>query len=364
MSIDINFTLHYPGFTLNADFVIPSSGVTAIFGTSGSGKTTLLRAIAGLESIPGATVLFDDDVWQNNKTFVPTWKRPLGYVFQEASLFPHLSVIKNLNFALKRSQKNPPASIFSSSNLSIQMPDIIDLLGIGHLLQRKPDTLSGGERQRVAIARALLTQPRVLMMDEPLASLDHARKQEILPYLETLHNTLKIPILYVSHSPEEVARLADHLVVLEKGQVLASGPLCDTLSRVDLPVKLSDEPSVIIKGHVSLMDPEWNLALVDFIDGTFWVRDTGLSIGQSVRLRILARDVSLSLSANPDASFLNSLQAVVCDIGEDAHPALCLTRLRVGKTQLLSRLSRRSAHALQLSHNHKIWVQIKAVAAI
>lgn len=224
--IRAHFRMDWPGFSLNLDLNLPARGVTAIFGESGSGKTTLLRCVAGLERAQHGRLTIKGEVWQDEQTFLPVYKRPLGYVFQEASLFPHLSVLGNLRYGLTRSK----------TEQSVSLDQAVGLLGIGHLLDRKPDRLSGGERQRVGIARALAVSPRLLLMDEPLAALDMARKQEILPYLERLHDELEFPVLYVTHSPDEVARLADQLVVMENGRVLAHGPLAETLSRLDQPI--------------------------------------------------------------------------------------------------------------------------------
>lgn len=352
MSIAARFRLDYPGFTLDVDLALPATGVTALFGQSGSGKTTLLRAIAGLERVPGGRLVFDGEVWQDAAVFLPTHRRPIGYVFQEASLFPHLSVRGNLDYGIKR---RPASADFQGT---------IELLGIGHLLDRKPERLSGGERQRVAIARALLTQPRLLLMDEPLAALDLARKEEILPYLEQLHETLKIPILYVSHAPDEVARLADHLVVLDGGRALASGPLTETLARLDLPIRLGEDAGVVLDAVVAAHDAEWHLAGVDFPGGRLWVRDKGIETGRHVRVRILARDVSLARERVEGTSIVNAVAATVTAIGDDAHPALCLVRLDCGGQPLLARLTRRSAHALALAPGLPLWAQIKAVALI
>jgi molybdate transport system ATP-binding protein len=222
-AIHARFKLDYTGFTLDVDLDLPSHGVTALFGHSGSGKTTLLRAIAGLERVPGGYLAVNGEVWQDDEQgiFLPTHQRPLGYVFQEASLFAHLNVRRNLEYGLKR---------VPEQQRRVSLDKAIELLGIGHLQERMPNALSGGERQRVGIARALAVSPQLLLMDEPLAALDLKRKGEILPYLERLHDELDIPVLYVSHSPDEVARLADHLVLMENGQVLASGALTETLA--------------------------------------------------------------------------------------------------------------------------------------
>lgn len=350
--IEARFRLDYPGFALDVDLALPSSGVTALFGQSGSGKTTLLRAIAGLEHVPGGRLVVDGETWQDARMFLPTHRRPIGYVFQEASLFPHLTVRGNLDYGRRR---RPAETDFQGT---------VDLLGIGHLLDRKPERLSGGERQRVAIARALLTQPRLLLMDEPLAALDHARKEEILPYLEQLHETLKIPILYVSHAPDEVARLADHIVVLEKGRALASGPLTETLARLDLPIRLGEDAGVVLDAVVAEHDAEWHLAGVDFPGGRLWVRDKGIPTGHPVRVRVLARDVSLAHAKTEGSSIVNTLPATVVALGDDAHPALRLVRLDCGGQPLLARLTHRSAVHLGLAPGRPVWAQIKAVALV
>jgi molybdate transport system ATP-binding protein len=387
VSIDARFKLDYPGFALDVDLSLPSAGITALFGQSGSGKTTLLRAIAGLENVSDGRLLVDGETWQDDGFFLPTHARPIGYVFQEASLFPHLSVQGNLDYGVKRrpvAHRPASADIFSPPRSQDQLAaphggsgglgrpgadfsSIIDLLGIGHLLDRKPDRLSGGERQRVAIARALLRLPRLLLMDEPLAALDLARKEEILPYLEQLHETLKIPILYVSHAPDEVARLADHIVVLDAGRALASGPLTETLAWLDLPaitVRLGEDAGVVLDATIAAHDAEWRLARADFAGGSLWVRDKGLPIGRHVRVRILARDVSLAREQVLGTSIANSVPATVNAIGDDAHPALCLVRLDAGGAPLLARLTRRSAAALGLAPGLAVWAQIKAVALI
>jgi molybdate transport system ATP-binding protein len=353
--IQARFQLDWPGFSLDVDLALPERGVTALFGHSGSGKTTLLRCIAGLERAPQGRLVVHGDVWQDSGVWLPTHQRPLGYVFQEASLFDHLSVLSNLRYGLRRL---PGAG-------KQGLDQAIELLGIGHLLDRKPARLSGGERSRIGIARALALGPRLLLMDEPLAALDLARKQEILPYLERLHRELDIPVIYVSHAPDEVARLADHIVAMEAGRALASGPLAEVLSRVDLPIRLGEDAGVVLEGVVVERDPAWSLARVAFPGGSLWVRDGGQAQGTTVRIRILARDVSLALSPATDTSLLNSLPVVVDQLADDSHPALALCRLRVGtSSSLLARLTRRSADALGLQPGQAVWAQIKAVALI
>ncbi len=349
------FRQERPGFVLEADLEMPARGVTALFGPSGSGKTSLLRLIAGLERAAGGYLEVAGEVWQDDKTFLPTCKRPLGYVFQEASLFLHLSVRRNLEYGLKRV---PPQA------RRVALDQAVGLLDIGPLLERMPDRLSGGERQRVAIARALAVSPRLLLMDEPLAALDLARKQEILPFLERLHDELEIPILYVSHAPDEVARLADYLVVLERGRAVAQGPLTEILARLDLPIRLGEDAGVVLDAVVAERDAAWRLKRVSFAGGAFWVRDSGAPLGQPVRVRILARDVSLALESHAGTSILNILPARVEQIADDAHPAQALVRLDVGGSPLLARLTKRSVHALELAPGKAVWAQVKAVAVV
>ena len=349
------FRLDRSDFSLDVDLDLPGRGVTALFGPSGSGKTTLLRLIAGLERAQGGEISVNGQVWQDGTTFLPTHLRPLGYVFQEASLFPHLSIRRNLEYGMKR---------VDAAERKVSLDQAIDLLGIGHLLERKPDSLSGGERQRVGIARALAVSPRILLMDEPLAALDLARKGEILPYLEKLHDELEIPVLYVSHAPDEVARLADHIVVMDGGRAVASGPLTETLARLDLPIRLGEDAGVVLDGVVAERDSQWHLARVEFTGGGVWVRDGGHELGHHVRVRILARDVSLALTRHSGTSILNTLPAVVAQVADDAHPALALVRLNVGGSPLVARLTRRSAHALALASGQLLYAQIKAVALV
>ncbi|MBK6743472.1 MAG: molybdenum ABC transporter ATP-binding protein [Hydrogenophilales bacterium] len=355
--IHARFKLDRADFSLDVDLDLPARGVTALFGHSGSGKTTLLRCIAGLERVQGALNM-NGEIWQDATTFLPTHKRALGYVFQEASLFPHLSARGNLEYGMKRA---------TSKMDRAALDHVIDLLGIGPLLERRPDQLSGGERQRVAIARALAVKPRLLLMDEPLAALDLARKQEILPYLERLHEELEIPVLYVSHAPDEVARLADHIVVMQAGRAVANGPLTKTLARLDLPIHLGEDAGVVLDAVVSERDAQWQLARATFADNPaagVWVRDGGHAVGHPVRVRILARDVSLATTRHSGTSIQNILPGVVEMLADDTHPALALVRVDVGGAPLVARLTRRSAHDLGLKPGQIVYAQIKAVALI
>ena len=354
--IEAKLSLPRRGFTLDVSLRLPMRGVSALFGPSGCGKTTLLRALAGLERAAGRVAL-GDQVWQDDAAglFVPPHRRAIGYVIQEAALFPHLDVRRNLAYGLKRID---PAS------RRIALDQVVDLLGIGHLLERRPETLSGGERQRVAIARALATSPQLLLMDEPLAALDAQRKAEVLPYLDAMHEELGIPIVYVSHSIDEVARLADHLVILETGRVRADGPLPDMLARLDLPVALGDDAGVVLDAVIGARDATWHLARLD-VDGDtcrVWARDPGLPLGRRVRLRMLARDVSLARTPQTGTSIGNQLRGTIEAIADDDHPALALVRLRVGRVPVVARLTKRSASSLELAVGMPVWAQVKTVA--
>lgn len=348
------FQLDWPGFSLDVDLKLPGRGVTVLFGPSGSGKTTLLRCLGGLERAPQGRLTVNGEVWQDAGCWIPPYKRPLGYVFQEASLFTHLSVMGNLRYGMKR----------ISDAQRVSLDHAVELLGIGHLLDRSPGRLSGGERQRVAIARALLTSPRLLLMDEPLSALDYQRKQEILPYLERLQRELDIPIIYVSHAIEEVVRLADHLVLLDQGRVIAAGAPTDTLSRLDLPATFADEASVVLAAHVEQVDPRYHLAQLAFADGQLWLPAGRLTSGASTRVRIHARDVSITLSAHDDSSILNRLPAHIESFAPLADTGHMLIRCRVGTTPVIARITLRSFEALAIRTSQTVWLQIKAVSLV
>jgi len=344
-------------FALDVDLTLPGSGISVLFGPSGSGKTSVLRGVAGLERAAKGLVHIASAVWQDdqNGIFLPPWQRDLGYVFQEASLFEHLDVEKNLAFGLQRSGKPGGAQALQQA---------IELLGIGHLLRRQASQLSGGERQRVAIARALATQPRLLLLDEPLAALDLARRQEILPWLEKMRDELRIPMLYVTHAADELVRLADHLVVLEQGKVKATGAVSDVLSNIDNPAIVGDEAGVLLRGTVARRDAQWHLAEVVFEGGAVWVRDTGLATGDAVRLRVLARDVSLAIEDPQGSSIQNQMQGHIEAMVEDVHPSQALVRVRCGSVAILARVTRRALHTLGVAQGSPVWAQVKSVAVI
>lgn len=344
-------------FQLDVNLNLPGKGITAIFGASGSGKTTLLRCIAGLQAVDAGSITINGDTWHGSAMSLPAHQRAVGYVFQEASLFSHLTVEGNLQFAIKRAEKVQSV---------IDAEQVIALMGIDNLLARKPAQLSGGERQRVAIARALLINPQLLLMDEPLAALDAQRRAEILPYLERLHQEIAMPVLYVTHSLDEVTRLADYLVLLEQGRVLAQGELIEMLARTDLSFGAEQEVGAVLEGTITRRDDQWHLATVAFAGGELVVRDSqGLGeIGKSVRVRVLARDISLSLDEAQRSSILNRLPATIESITPTADPAMATLQLQVGENLLLARVSQKSVSELQLQPKQQVWAQIKSVAIL
>jgi molybdate transport system ATP-binding protein len=350
--IEADFTLTLPGFELETQLMLPIHGVTALFGPSGSGKSTLLRCLAGLSRPQRGRLVVNGAIWQDSKTFVPPHLRPVGMVFQDAALFPHLNVQQNLDFGARRSR-----------NKSAGTDNLIELLGIGHLLTRRTDTLSGGEKQRVAIARALFSAPQLLLLDEPLAALDAQRKAELLPYLEALHRQLDIPVVYVSHSPEEVARLADHIVQLGNGRIIGSGPAMEVFPRLELPFTQQEGVFTLLAGSVHAQDEQDHLTQVDIGGHLLWVRRIAKPVGSPVRLRLLARDISLALDADHESSILNSLYVEVTGM-EETEPGRMLIKLNLGGGTLLSRITTRSARALKLQLGQKVYAQIKGVAPL
>jgi molybdate transport system ATP-binding protein len=354
MTIAARFRIARDAFTLDVDLALPSRGVSAILGPSGSGKTTLLRAMAGLERTIEGSVTVDGHCWQDASRFVPPHRRAVGYVFQEPSLFPHLPARQNIEYGLKR---------VPVESRRIAVADVVAMLGIGPLLDRRPDQLSGGEQQRVAIARALASSPQVLLMDEPLASLDAARRGELMPWLESLHRDLEIPVLYVTHSAEEALRLGDHMVVLENGRVRAEGPPAELAARLDLPAGQEIDPPSVIAGIVRSVDGEFGLATVAFAGGAMIVPAQHLETGSGVRLLIRASDVSLTLDPPSRTSILNVLRGTVVEVA-DRSSAQVAVRIRIGQTDLVAKLTRKSAAMLQLARGIEVHVQIKSVAVL
>jgi len=351
----VNFDLHLKrdDFALTAKLELPSQGVTALFGRSGSGKTTLLRCIAGLEKSALGSLSFQGEVWQSANSFLPVHQRSIGYVFQEASLFPHLNVTGNLQYGFKR---------IPVEQRKLQPDEVIKLLGIESLLNRYPDELSGGQRQRVAIGRALLTSPKLLLMDEPMASLDATSKAEILPFLEKLRDQLRIPIIYVSHAIEEVTRLADHLVLLEQGKVIAQGELQSLLTDPSLPFIQTETASTVLRASVQKADTGDGLTELKLGQQPLYISKANLSEGQTTRVRVMARDVVLALTPPTETSLLNCLTASVLDIQPDPNPSQALVRIEVAGQVLLARVSKRSVERLKLKERQLIYALIKGVA--
>lgn len=359
LSIALNW--QRKSFSLDIDLVIPTTGVTAIYGASGSGKTTLLRCIAGLENIKGCELHFRDQAWQSSQRFVPTQQRAIGYVFQEASLFPHLTARANLAYALKRAH---PGKALAT------LEEVVELLGLESFLDQYPDQLSGGERQRVAIARALLINPKLLLMDEPLASLDHQRKQELLPYLERICRQYSVPIIYISHSLWEVSLLADHIVMMEAGRIIKSENFLQAINSPDFPLSQEENISSLLQCKVKEHNQQWGLTRFTLkgmeeseIEHSLWLQQCDLSPDQEVRLNVLASDVSLSLSHHEDTSISNILPVHIVSIEPLPHGLLIL-QLQLGDSILRAKLTQRSVDRLALKIGQKVWAQVKSAALI
>jgi molybdate transport system ATP-binding protein len=358
MSGDIRFRFRLPlgGFLLEADTQIPGEGVTALFGRSGSGKTSLLRCIAGLEQPDEAFLQINGDTWHDTgaDVYLPPQARGIGYVFQESALFPHLNVLGNLLYGHQRTPEQERTE-------SLQR--VVDLLGLGGLLKSHPARLSGGEKQRVAIGRALLNHPRLLLMDEPMASLDRGHKKEILPYLESLHRETRIPVIYVTHDLDELVRIADHLVLIEQGRLLAQGPLDEVLSRIDLPISRDDDAGAVINCRILSHDSEYHLTRLGFDGGEITVSWIDRPVGSEIRIRIHARDVSLALEPPGLTSILNVLPARVEEMQAHGRGRM-VVRLDVAGTPILARITQKSQHRLDLTEGKRVYAQIKSVALL
>jgi molybdate transport system ATP-binding protein len=346
-------------FSLDAAFAAPAKGVTALFGPSGCGKTTVLRCIAGLQRLQDGLCIVGGDVWQDRDgAFLPTHKRPLGYVFQEASLFAHLSVRRNLMFGAPRGEGG-------AGKGKIAFDEVVELLGVTALLDRAPGKLSGGERQRVAIGRALLTQPKLLLMDEPLSALDRATKDEILPFLERLRDRLKLPIVYITHAIAEVERLADQIVLMEKGRVIGAGPLDELQSDPALPLASARDAAVTLDGVVEAHDERYGLLTLRVRGGSLIAPAPKAAIGVRRRIRVIAGDVSLAREPPGLSSILNVLPARIVSakpVDSDEMIAVLALGADGSGARLLSRLTRKSWDGLSLAEGMSVHAQVKAVA--
>lgn len=361
--LSLSFSGTLGDFSLDAAFDAPMQGVTGLFGPSGSGKTTILRTIAGLQRLPGRFAL-GGDVWQDDERgiFRKPHRRPVGYVFQEPSLFPHLNVRQNLQYGADR------AGEFGALQ-AITFDAAIALLGIEPFLTRDPQSLSGGERQRVAIGRALLSRPRLLLMDEPISALDRPTRAEILPYLEALHKKLAIPIVYVSHDMTEIERLADTLILIEAGRVIASGPLHELQTDPELPLLRAAGAAIVLEGRVSAIDEGYALTDITVPGGILTVPGLHGPLGNPKRLRIAASDVSFTLKPQEGTSILNSLPVRILSVveGNSGQPQVNVLA-GLGEdgegARIAAQVTRKSRDALSLAPGQRLFAQIKSVALL
>ena len=360
LSLSVRLHHEFPGFSLDIAFDAPTPGVVALFGSSGAGKSSVVAALAGLLRPNHMRAELDGTLLADTKAglWQPPERRRVGLVFQDARLFPHLSVSGNLRYGLRR-VRGPVA------DRRIGFDEVVEMLGIAHLLRRRPHTLSGGERSRVAIGRALLAQPLLLLMDEPLASLDAARKAEILPYLARLRDALRLPIVYVSHALEEVVRLSDTLVLIEAGRVLACGPLEAVAGRADLPIASRDDAGGVLAVRVAAHLPERGLTQLSTGRDEIWVPLLDAVPGTALRVRVPAREVML---ARPDAltrpeafSVHNALAGTVRALAQDAGGRTTLVEVALTGGALLARVTPDAINRLALRPGAAVLALFKSV---
>jgi len=353
--LEVDVSLHRGDFDLEAAFASPTPGVTALFGRSGSGKTTMVNLIAGLLHPDRGRIALDrtalHDTSQGHS--LPPQKRRIGYVFQDPLLFPHLDVTGNLRYGQRRARPRGTES---------ELADAVELLGLGRLLRRRPHELSGGERQRVALGRALLSRPRLLLLDEPMASLDAARREELLPWFEALRDRHAVPIVYVSHDFEEVLRLASHVVLLERGRVAAQGDVVRIAMVPELRAVLGPElVGAVVVGRVESTDPATGLAQIRVGHSVITASGGGFGNGQAVRLQVLARDLILATHRPTGLSVRNEIDGTVRAIADDG-PEAVLVEIDIGGPVLLARVTRPAASDLALEPGRVIWVLVKATS--
>jgi molybdate transport system ATP-binding protein len=339
-------------FDLNAELVIRDNSITALFGHSGSGKTSLLKVIAGFNKVAGNQLRFKDQIWQDQRHFVPCHRRQIGYVFQQPQLLPHLTVLENLHYAYKRR--------FQDNGPSIE--ELCQWLALNNLLSQYPGSLSGGQQQRVAIARTLASNPSLILMDEPVSALDADSREEILNYLEQLHRRLSIAIVYVSHNIEEIHRLADEVITLQQGKIVQQGPVLELANLLDSP--LQGKQHTLLEAEVYHYDSQWQLTTVRIGDDqSLQLSSHPTTIGHRLRLRIPASNVSITLARSDNSSIINFLDATIRSIDEDDCGS-ALVRLDVQGQPLLAKLTRKSVHQLQLKPQQGVVAQIKGVAML
>ncbi len=353
MSLTFRLRHHFPSIQMDMAFEVPASGITVLFGPSGAGKSTVISAAAGLLRPDECRIAVDGTVLADiaSGIWLAPERRRVGVVFQDARLFPHMSVLTNLRFGMRRAPPGPVA-----------LEEVVDLLGIGALLARRPSTLSGGERQRVAIGRALLAQPHLLLMDEPLASLDGPRKAEILPFLTRLKTALRFPILYVTHSPDEVARLADQLVLIDAGRVVACGPVSEIVARSDLPFGQRDDAAAVLLCRVSWHDAARRLTCLCAAGAALWVPFMDAGIGAACRVRIPAQEVILAGKPPEAISVQNIIPGTVARIVEDELHRTSLVQIALPGGALLSRVTRDAVNRLSLSAGSPVLALIKSTS--
>jgi molybdate transport system ATP-binding protein len=353
MSLSVHMRHDFLTARLDMAFEATSPGITVLFGPSGAGKSTVILAAAGLLRPDECRIEIDGQVLADTETglWLPPERRRVGVVFQDAKLFPHMSVATNLRFGLRRAAPG-----------TIAFGDVVDLLGIGALLDRRPHTLSGGERQRVAIGRALLAQPRLLLMDEPLASLDQARKAEILPYLIRLKTALRLPVLYVSHDLDEVTRLADSLVLIDAGRVVGFGPLAEVAARADLPLAQRDDATALLHGRIVAHDVRRELSRVDAGGATFWVPRLNAEVNRELRIRIPAREVILAREAPDSISVHNVIAGVVRRIVRDPARRAMMVEIGLPDGMLISRVTPDAIARLDLVPSGPVLALIKSTS--
>jgi len=357
MQIDAHFAGTLGAFALDVSFSASARGITALFGQSGCGKTTILRCMAGLTRLSGRLTV-DGETWQDDAggIFRKPHRRPVGYVFQEASLFPHLSVRGNLLYGARRAESG------NAQGRDLDLDDVVDLLGIAPLMDRSTTALSGGERQRVAIGRALLSRPRLLLMDEPLAALDRFAKDEILPYLEVLQSSLAMPIVYVSHDITEVSRLAEHMIVVDRGRKAAEGTVEQVLERLDLhPATGRFEAGVIVSARVKSHDTTFQLTHADLYGQKIEIPLVDAEPGQEIRLRVRARDVSLATTRPSGISVRNVIAGHVAEINEETNTAYAETLIDIGGARLRARVTRASVSDLGLAPGKAVFALVKSI---
>jgi molybdate transport system ATP-binding protein len=355
-AIDIDTRIAFGDFDLSLSHRMPLDGITALFGPSGCGKSTLLRIISGLERGAEGRIQFGDEVWQDDarQIFVPPHRRGVGYVFQDTRLFPHLTVEGNLRYADRRSRT--PAS-------EIQFDGVLAALDLAPLLNRRPHSLSGGERQRVAIGRTLLTRPRLLLMDEPLAALDLKRKAEILPYIERLPQAFRVPVIYVTHSIDEVTRLAGNMLALASGRMVTYGPVTDSLERLDLQAVTGRfEAGVVLTARVSRHDHQFRLTHLDHHGQEIVMPMANLSVGDEVRLRIRARDVALATKRPEEVSIRNIMFGSIAEIVEEPDTAFAETLVDIGGAKIRARVTRSAVAELALVPGKPVFALVKSIA--